>query len=59
MEKLRGVLGKYANFLVINDWPICEDELDQSNVSIYSFGFADDYDFEASAGLAEFSVYCE
>lgn len=52
-----GVRGYCNNILEFADWPVCGDDLDPSIVSIYSFGIADDYDFEASAGLDGFSVF--
>ena len=52
-----GVRGYCNNILEFADWPVCGDNLDPSSVSIYSFGIADDYDFEASSGLGGFSVF--
>lgn len=50
----RGYCNKILEF---GDWPICGDGLQPYGIPIYSFGIADDYDFEAAAGLYGFQVY--
>ncbi len=52
-----GSRGYCNNVLEFADWPICGDGIRPHDIRIYSFGIADDYDFEAAAGLHGFPVY--
>ena len=48
----------YCNLILeLADWPLCGDGIEVGEIPIYSFGIADDYDFEAGAGFLGFRVF--
>lgn len=52
-----GTRGYCNSIYQFGDWPLCGDDVQPGEVPVFSFGIADDYDFEAAAGLAGFQVY--